>query len=539
MSGTLDLATFRRGMEIFAEELRRHREEIDSLNVYPVPDGDTGTNMLLTQEAVVAAIASPAVEGAGAEELGTVISRASLMGARGNSGVILSQILRGICERLPEDGVFDPGELATALEHAAEEAYRAVARPAEGTALSVIRDAARAATDAARSPEADGVVSVIGAALEEARRSLERTTELLPELKRARVVDAGGKGIVLFLDALQAAAMGRAASEPVGPLGPVGHPSGDGVDAVPDLTHEVQYLVEADDATVGSLRRRLGEIGDSLVVVGGGGLYSVHVHTNEPRRAVDAGSRAGRTRNVRIADLRDAVTACMAGQARAVRVAEQVCAMVAVAEGEGLDRTFRSLGAVVVAGGPGNNPSVADLVAGLEAAPAEGVVVLANHPNIGPAAERAAGLSTKEARVILTASLPAGLTAAAAFNPLATLSDNAKAMEEAAAACRSGELAVAERDADTDAGPVKRGDWFGLAEGEVVAAGGGVGPVAREVVRRLASDTAEVITLVVGADAGSDDRRSVEEVVRDSFPALQVDVVDGGQPRHPFLIGVE
>lgn len=539
MPGTLDLATFRRALEIFAEELRRHREEIDSLNVYPVPDGDTGTNLLMTQEAVVAALASMPPERAGPEAVGTAISRASLMGARGNSGVILSQMLRAMCERLPADGTLGPGGLAAALEHAAEEARRAVARPVEGTMLSVIRDASGAATRAA-APDRDGdVTPVIEAALGEARRALARTTELLPELTRARVVDAGGKGVVLMLVALQAAVEGRTLSEPVGPLGPVGRSSAEGVRAELDFSHEVQYLLEADAPSIAALRGALAGIGDSLVVVGGGGLYNVHVHTNEPAQAVEAGSRAGRTRDVQIADLKDRVTSCLGGQARAVRVEEQVCALVAVAEGAGLSRAFRSLGAVVLEGGAGHNPSVADLVGAIEAAPSDAVVVLPNPRNIGPVAERAAGETSKEVRVVPSPSVPASLSAAAAFNPLAPPQDNAKVMEEAIGGCRSGALARAERDADTSAGPVKRGDWLGLAEGEVVAAGAGADATAAEVVRRLAAETAEMITLIVGADVTAGDRRLVEETLRGSFPSLELELLEGGQPAYPFLIGVE
>jgi len=539
MPGTLDLATFRRALEIFAEELRRHREEIDSLNVYPVPDGDTGTNLLMTQEAVVTALASMPAERVGPEEVGTAISRASLMGARGNSGVILSQILRAMCERLPADGTLGPGGLAAALEHSAEEARRAVARPVEGTMLSVIRVASGAATHAAASDRDGDVTPVIEAALGEARRALARTTELLPELTRARVVDAGGKGIVLMLVALHAAVEGRTPSEPVGPLGPVGRSPADGVRAELDFSHEVQYLLEADASSIATLRGALADIGESLVVVGGGRLYNVHVHTNEPGQAVEAGSRAGHTRNVQIADLKDRVTSCLGGQARAVRVAEQVCALVALAEGDGISRAFRSLGALVLEGGAGHNPTVADLAGAIEAAPSDAVVVLPNHRNIGPAAERAAGETSKEVWVVPSPSVPGGLSAAAAFNPLATLQDNAKVMEEAIGGCRSGALARAERDADTSAGPVKRGDWLGLAEGEVVAAGAGADATAAEVVRRLAAETAEMITLIVGADVTAGDRRLVEETLRGSFPSLELELLEGGQPAYPFLIGVE
>ena len=540
MPGTLDLATFRRALEIFAEELRGHREEIDSLNVYPVPDGDTGTNLLMTQEAVVTALASLPPEGVEPDELGAAISRASLKGARGNSGVILSQILRAICERLAADGTLGPGELAAALEHASEEAHRAVARPVEGTMLSVIRDAAGMATDAAASErDGDDVTPIIEAALGEARRSLARTTERLPELTQARVVDAGGKGIVLMLAALLAAVQGRTPAEPIGPLGPVGRSWADGVRAELDFRNEVQYLLEADASSLGALRGALAGIGDSLVVVGGGGLYNVHVHTNEPGQAVAAGSRAGDTSNVQIADLQESVTRCLAGQARATRVAEQVCALVVVAEGDGIIRAFRSLGAVVLKGGPGHHPSVVDLVAAIEGAPSGAIVVLLNHRDIVPAADGAAAATSKEVWVIPSSSMPAGLSAAAAFNPLATLQENAKVMEAAIGACRTGVLTRAGSEAETPAGPVRRGEWLGLAEGDVVAAGATADATAIEVVRRLGAETAEMITVIVGTDVAADDRRAVESILRISFPTLELELLEGGPPASPFLIGVE
>jgi fatty acid kinase len=288
-------------MWLFGDSLRQHRDEINSLNVFPVPDGDTGTNMLLTQEAVERALAG-LEDSARLDALGRAISRASLLGARGNSGVILSQVLRGLCERLPADGRVTPAELAAALEHASHEADRAVARPADGTVLSVLRDAARSAAEAA--PRAADCAALMAAVLDEARESLARTKDVLPELREAGVVDAGGKGLVLLFDALHASLTGRQPSEPVGPSGPVGARAPDrSVSSPPEFAHEVQFLLEAEDDRVAPLRHRLGSLGDSLVVVGGGGLYNVHVHTNAPDEAVQAAREAGRPRDVSVVRL--------------------------------------------------------------------------------------------------------------------------------------------------------------------------------------------------------------------------------------------
>jgi len=537
---TLDGQALRDVMVRFSLALERHRDELNSLNVYPVPDGDTGTNMHLTQRSVVEAIDRLSPD-APMTELGRGVAEAALMGARGNSGVILAQVLRGLFERLGAsvpDGPAGSAHLADALAAAADEAYRAVARPMEGTVLTVLSDGARAARDAVR--KGADLRAVAEAALEAARTSLERTREVLPELRAAGVVDAGAKGVVLLFDALASVLGGRPLTVEVGPSGPVGHVGG--VDRPPlSFRHEVMYLLEAADDRIPSLTERLDGLGDSLVVVGGGGMFKVHVHTNEPDRAVDAGREAGSVRDVQVIDLEDQVAdQCVAGQARAVRVAEhQATAMVAVADGDGLARIFRSLGAVVVRGGPGRNPSVGDLVEAVEAAPSPAVVLLPNHPNVLPAAERAAGATGKDVRVVPTRSIPAGLASAAAFNPMAPPEQNEEDMAEAAAATATIEVTRAVRDAETPKGAVRTGDWLGLANGEVEAVGGAPGEVASGLVAALRTGAHEVLTLVVGAEPSEREAAAVEEAVRAAASDLRVEVHRGGQPHYAYLIGLE
>ena len=539
MPETLDAAALARAMDLYAEALEAHREEIDSLNVYPVPDGDTGTNLLLTHRAVIEAMGRRGRSGS-IDEIGAIVSRASLMGARGNSGVILSQVFRGLFAAWHGHDNVGPAELVAGLEEATREAYRAVARPVEGTVLSVLRDAAGAAAAAGTEREAN-VHDLLAACLAEARASLERTREALPELRRAGVVDAGGRGLVLFFDALLAAFEGRGRSETPGPPGPVlRRPAGPAPVSPVDLEFpfEVQVLLEAGDEEVAALRTELARQGDSLVIVGGG-TVNVHVHTDRPQEVVALVSEAGSARDVRVTDLREQVVDCIGGQARSVRVAEQTCAMVAVAEGEGLVRTFRSLGALVVPGGPGANPSVMDLLAAIEAASAEEVAVLPNHPNVVPAATQAAGATRKRAAVIDSRSVPGGLAAATEFNPHAPLDQNALAMREAVMRCRAGELARAERDADTPAGHVEAGEWLAMASGTAAAVGGTAAECALAVALRIAGPEDELLTLIVGQDASPEERRTVEATLRRRFPDLEVQVLDGGQPRYPFLIGVE
>ncbi|HEV8420580.1 MAG TPA: hypothetical protein VGR13_04425, partial [Actinomycetota bacterium] len=306
-----------------------------------------------------------------------------------------------------------------------------------------------------------------------------------------------------------------------------------------EFAFEVQYLLEAPDEAMPALRQTLSGLGDSLVVVGGNGLFNVHIHTNDPDAAVEAGQASGRPKDVQIADLEGQVADCMAGQARAVRVAEQVVALVAVAEGDGLAETFASLGAVIVKGGPGNNPSVGDLIDAIEAIPADPVIVLPNHGNVIPAAQKAAAESTKEVLVVPCESVPSRLAAATVFNPTAPLDENVRAMREAAEACGWGELVRAERDSKTPAGSVRRGDWIGTIRGEAVSVGESLSASAGRVGRGLAEENHEVVTLIVGAGASVEDRQAVVDALEKALPGLDVQVLDGGQPRYPFLIGVE
>jgi DAK2 domain fusion protein YloV len=522
-------------MALYAQALRRHRDEINSLNVFPVPDGDTGTNMLLTQEAVERELAALDGHASTLGSLGQAISRASLMGARGNSGVILSQVLRGVCERLPTDGVAGPNELAAALTHASSEADRAVAKPMDGTVLSVLRDAARAAE--ATAVETTDCADVADAALAEARRSLATTRSVLPELRAAGVVDAGAKGLVLLFDALHAALREEPLSEPAEPPGPVGRTAEHRVPQQ-DLRFpfEVQYLLEAGEVAVGALRRRLEPLGDSLVIVGGGGLYHVHVHTDDPQAVVSVGDQGAR--DVSVVDLRSQVTDCIAGQARAVRVAEQVTGLVVVAEGDGLADTLRSLGAMVVGRRSDGDPLASDLVAGVEAAPGDSVVVLAELDVDVAVAEQAGSTSPKDVRVLQTRSVTAGLAAAAAFNPLLSVQENLEAMAATAVGHRSGEVVRAEEDGQTPAGGVRRGAWIGRSDG-VVVRGDGPESVAAQLAALLADDGAEIITLVTGAEATEERAAAVARAVADAVPGLKVEVVDGGQSAPPYLIGAE
>ena len=521
-------------MELYHEALRVHREELDSLNVFPVPDGDTGTNLLFTQRAVIAALGAPNADV-------NVTAAAALRAARGNSGVILAAVLRALVDSLEPDAAQSAGSsLADALEAADRAARHTVVDPKEGTALTVLREAA----EGARSAGADGTgdaADVAANALARASYALAETTQLRPELRRAGVVDAGGLGMALLIDCLRAALSGDRSSIPVGPYGPVGRASPDGsAGAGDEAAFEVQFIVHADEDSIERLRRELSGTGTSLAVSGDAGTYAVHLHTDDPDRALAAATAAGPVEDqaVRRFDARPdgENEGAVSGALGAARTG-----VVAVANGQGLHRVFASLGATIVTGGPGSNPSVGALQAALEATGLEGAILLPNHPNVLPAARAAVTSANRLSTVVEALSVPAGLAAAAAYRPDARLSENESEMSAAAAAVSAGEVSIATIDVDTEAGSVRAGEWFAAIGDSVLEIGDEPASVARRLVERLVDvrEGAELITVVLGDGAPSPEADAVCRVLRDAWPALRVEPIVGGQPHHRYLIGVE
>jgi dihydroxyacetone kinase-like predicted kinase len=325
-------------------------------------------------------------------------------------------------------------------------------------------------------------------------------------------------------------------TEPLGLPGPVGAQQPGSSSPMSDLGYEVQYLVEGGSDAMPELREALESLGESVVVVGGGGLFNVHVHTNDADPVIQAGERAGFLRHISVVSLREQVEACMAGQARGVRVAEET-SMVALADGEGLVRALESLGAVVVPGSTGQ-PSIENILAAINAAPADAVLVLPNHPNAVPIAERAATDSSKRAVVVPTRSAPATLSAAATFNPVAEVEENLRSMKEVLAASRSGEITWAE-DEDTPGGGVRTGDWIAAAEERVVYAGPSLEHAARAVSSHLVHPEIELLTLIVGASARREEEQAVVEAIGSTNPDLRLELIAGGPPHQAFLVGVE
>jgi len=554
----LTAADLRGVMHGYAGALRAHREAINRLNVYPVPDGDTGTNMALTIESVVAEL-----EGAPTDMAGTckAISHGSLMGARGNSGVILSQILRGACEVFRGREAADGQCLAAALAAASEAAYGAVMRPVEGTILTVVRESAAAAGAAAGSGGA--LVAVLDAARRAGGDALERTPELLPVLAEAGVVDAGGAGFLLLLDVLLSVVDGRPVPEPTvgegmlpgspllasdttpGPArGPEVHDHAEGVAA---LRYEVMYLLEAPDEAIPGFKDVWATVGDSIVVVGGDGLWNCHIHTDDIGAAIEAGIEIGRPRTIRVTDLHEQVE-----EERWVREAEPLppepatarepvpCAVVAVATGDGIRRIFYSLGVQgIVTGGQTMNPSTAQLLEAVEAAPAEEVVILPNNKNIIPVAEQVDAQTAKRVHVVPTRSVTEGFASLLAYDPQASGEANAAAMAEAAAHVVAAEVTRAIRDSSCDLGPIREGDFMGLSRDGIVALAPTLEEACERLLDRLVDGSHEIVTLIEGEGATPAVTRHLEVWLQDHRPGVAIEVHHGGQPLYPYLFGIE
>ncbi len=533
----------------YRDALDAHKEGINKLNVYPVPDGDTGTNMALTLTAV-----GEELNGA-SDDLAAVckaISHGSLMGARGNSGVILSQILRGISSVVADADGFDGPSGAAALAAASKAAYEAVMRPVEGTILTVVREASEAAVEAA-----DGgadLVGVLEAARAQGADALERTPDMLPVLKDAGVVDAGGTGFLLLLDVLLHVTDGRPVPEPEEVEGPVfteplpGHADMGEHGDISDLRYEVMYFLEADDAAIPAFKDVWAGIGDSIVVVGGDGIWNCHIHTDDIGASIEAAIDIGTPRKIRVTDLieqveeeawvRDAVSAV--AEVPAHLSAPVTCAVVAVATGAGIRRIFHSLGVQgIVTGGQSMNPSTAELIAAVEAVPADHVVILPNNKNIIPVAEQVDAHTTKTVLVVPTKGITEGFAALLAYDPEADGADNAEEMAGAAEHVVAGEVTQAVRDSSCDVGPIATGDWLGIARDGIRSVEGELGDAATKLLAELVLPNHEIVTIIEGEGASAGCTRHITEWLTEHRPAATAEVHHGGQPLYPYLFGIE
>ncbi|MEV7832566.1 DAK2 domain-containing protein [Streptomyces subrutilus] len=539
---TLDAEAVRTWSSLAVAALGRAREDIDAINVYPVADADTGTNLLLTAESAGRALdeaLGDVTEGTPPTSLARAVrayAHGALTGARGNSGTILAQLLRGVADVLGEEPApREPGPLlARALTRAAESAYAAVAHPVEGTMLTVAAAAARAGRTAEAA--AGNAADVARAAYDGARAALAETPGQLPALGRAGVVDAGGCGVVAVLGALWQALSGQEpAAEPVrGRAGPVPQPPEPCAHAQDGPGYEVIYLLEASDESVAALRTRLDGLGDSLVVIGGDGLWNVHVHVDDPGAAVEAGVVAGRPYRIRITHFGDERR-----RARAERVQR---AVVAVVPGEGLAGLCGEAGATAVLARPGEVPAAAELLDAVRRAHAREVVLLPGAAELRAVAAAAAEQARADGirvAVVPTRSAVQGLAALAVHDPDATFDEDVVAMTAAAGATRYGELAVAESRSFTSAGICQAGDVLGLIDGDVAVIGTALAETAEAVLERMLGSGGELVTLVLGPEVPDALAERLEAYVQHGHLAVDTATYRGGRYCAPLLIGVE
>jgi DAK2 domain fusion protein YloV len=510
--------------------LERSRQRIDDLNVYPVPDGDTGTNLTMTVRAVVDELDASIAKDRPA--LVREVTRAALMGARGNSGVILSQIIRGAAEVLGGAETIDAPVVAKAFQGARDAAYRAVREPVEGTMLSVIRELAEESEEGA-----GAVTELLERLVRRGEEAVARTPEQLDVLREAGVVDAGGAGLLEIVRGLAATVAG----EPL-PAAPVGLE-----DVSAEAVHQelsryrycTTFVVEGEELDAGAIEEELQQLGDSLLVVGDADALKAHVHTDHPGRALEVGTRAGVIDRVEIANMHEQTVQREARLLEAVPdAAPAASGVVAVVVGEGNRKLFESLGAArIVEGGQTMNPATADLVAAIESVDADEVVLLPNNSNVILSAEQAAGLVPKTVEVIRTDSIPAGLAAMVAFEPERTAGENAAEMRELLDGVTTGEVTLASRDAELNGLTVRKGEWLGLADGKAFVRGTDFDEVAVAVAERLLAEPRGVLTLLTGADEPRLDL--LVEQIAARHPDVEVDVQAGGQPHYPLLLSAE
>ncbi len=527
----------------FHAALGDHKESINRLNVYPVPDGDTGTNMFLTVASVLEELNG--VDPNDRTAVCGAISHGSLMGARGNSGVILSQVLRGMSNRFAQANEIDAEVLAVALSEASVAADGSVMKPVEGTILTVVREVAKAARDAANS---ESILRTVELALEEGEAALDRTPEQLEVLREAGVVDAGGAGFLLLLHAFLSIIDGRELPEATeeGPFVAVTEPPIG--DELSELRYEVMYLLNAPDQSIEEFKKIWAGLGDSIVVVGGDGLWNCHIHTNDIGPTIEAGIEVGRPERIRVTDLSEEVMeerwvreAAEVGKIDERVVADEVpCAVVAVSPASGISRIFHNLGVQeLVLGGQSMNPSTSELLDAVERAPGEEVLILPNNSNIVAVAQAVDAETSKTVVVIPTISIPGGLASLLGYDPQATAAQNSLTMTEIVDGVKVGEVTQAVRPTNTGVGEVATGDWIGLDSDGICSIGSSLTQAATALLEQLVEDHDEILSVIVGDEATDADVRAVTEWMSENRPGVDTEVHKGGQSHYPFFFGVE
>ena len=545
---------FRAMVQAGAARLEEHAELVNSLNVFPVPDGDTGTNMTMSFASGAAKVKQSAEETVG--PLAKEMTKGLLMGARGNSGVILSQLVRGFSKSVESFETLDAKQFAAAFTRGVETAYKAVMKPVEGTILTVAREAAESGEIAAQ--QSEDVVAVMRAIVTGAKTSLQRTPDLLPVLKEVGVVDSGGQGLVFVYEGYLEVLSGEKSindftHEATHDLSELAHHEGvDVAHAVATEDIEFGYCTEimvriGDGKTVEdtfdyeTFRNYLNELGDSLLVVADDELIKVHVHTERPGEVMNYGQRFGSLVKIKVDNMRLQHETLLDNQpTTSTSGIKNRYGIIAIAAGEGVHQLFTDIGAhVVINGGQTMNPSTEDIVTAIEQANAEQVIILPNNKNIQMAAEQAASVSDVPTIVVPSKTVPQGLTALLHFNDLKTLEENAAVMTGALQQVVSGQITTAVRDTTVDGISIKEHDFMGIVDGAIVCAHSNCAEATKQTLAQMVRDDSEIVTILVGEEGDTSFAEQLAEWVTESHEDIEVEVHFGGQPVYHYLLAVE
>jgi DAK2 domain fusion protein YloV len=547
---------FQEMVQAGAARLQVNAEFVNSLNVFPVPDGDTGTNMNLSMTSGAKAVADATSEKVG--DLATTLSKGLLMGARGNSGVILSQLFRGFAKAIPTVETLTAPELAEAFTHGVETAYKAVMKPVEGTILTVARIAAEYGEKKAQT--SDDCVEVMKAVVHGAKRSLAKTPDLLPVLKEVGVVDSGGQGLLFiyegFLNALTGEYQANDVYEPTPAamdemVNAEHHRSVQGQMATEDIKfgYCTEIMVKIGEGpTVDStfdyetFRNYLNELGDSLLVVNDDEIIKVHVHTEHPGEVMNYGQKFGSLIKIKVDNMRVQHETILEHDqpSAAVKRPRTPYAIIAIAAGDGLNKLFTSLGAsYVISGGQTMNPSTEDIVTAINEVNADQVIVLPNNKNIFMAAQQAAEVSELPVAVVETRTISQGMTAMLAFNEQATLAENQQAMTEVLSSVVSGSVTHAIRNTSIDGIEITEGDFLGMVDGKIVVSVPDRFSASMDTLTKMISDDTEIVTIIIGEEGKAKEAAKIEAALTEIHPEIEVEIHQGDQPVYPYLFSAE
>lgn len=535
-----------------AKHLSNNANMIDSLNVFPVPDGDTGTNMNLSMTSGATEVRNSTADKTA--DIAQAFSKGLLMGARGNSGVILSQLFRGFAKGVEGKQTLTTRDLAAGLDTGVKTAYKAVMKPVEGTILTVAKDTAKKALELAETEE--DVIVFLEQVLEEAKMSLKRTPELLPVLKEVGVVDSGGQGLVIiyegFLASLKGEELPASSVEDIDLEDLVNaehHKLAQDFMNTSDIEYGycTEFMVKLEEEKLEenpfdeeAFRNELGQHGDSLLVVADEEVVKVHVHVEYPGEVMTLGQRYGSLINMKIENMREQHTAIVGKKEDKPSKEKANYGVIAVAAGDGLKALFESLGSsVVIEGGQTMNPSTQDIADAIKEAYAENIVILPNNKNIIMAAEQAAELSEENVTVVPTKTIPQGMSAMLAFQPESSLSDNHQSMASASELVKTGQITYAVRDTQIDGMTIEKGHFMGLADGKIEATDKDKLETAKKLLRQMISEEDELITIFQGEESSDEEIEGLETFIEENFSDIEIEVHKGNQPVYSLIFSIE